>query len=55
MFLIFFVSLPLTNPWIRGDGVGYYAYVRSLLIEKGLYFEKDWQHGNESFCDESGR
>jgi hypothetical protein len=49
LFLIFFVSLPLTNPWIRGDGVGYYAYVRSLLIEKGLYFEKDWQHGNESF------
>jgi hypothetical protein len=49
LFLIFFVSLPLTNPWIRGDGVGYYAYVRSLLIEKGLNFEKDWQHGNESF------
>jgi hypothetical protein len=34
---------------VRGDGVGYYAYVRSLLIERHLNFEKDWQHGNESF------
>ena len=58
MFLMFFVTLPLANPWVRGDGVGYYAYVRSLLIEKDLNFEKDWQHGNESFVmsriDESG-
>jgi hypothetical protein len=39
----------LSNPWVRGDGVGYYAYARSLLIEGHLNFEKDWQHGNESF------
>ncbi len=49
MILIFLVTLPLANPWVRGDGVGYYAYVRSLLIEKSLNFEKDWQHGNDSF------
>jgi hypothetical protein len=49
LILIFLVSLPLSNPWVRGDGVGYYAYVRSLLIERHLNFEKDWQHGNESF------
>ena len=47
--LIFLITLPLANPWVRGDGVGYYAYVRSLLIERNLNFEKDWQHGNESF------
>ena len=33
----------------RGDGVGYYAYVRSLLIERNLNFEEDWKHGNDSF------
>ena len=46
---MFVLTLPLSNPWVRGDGVGYYAYVRSLLIEKHLDFEKDWEHGNESF------
>jgi hypothetical protein len=47
--LLFVLTLPLTNPWVRGDGVGYYAYARSLLIEQQLNFEKDWQHGNDSF------
>lgn len=46
---LFLITLPLSNPWVRGDGVGYYAYVRSLLIEGHLDFEKDWQHGNDSF------
>ena len=49
LILIFLISLPLSNPWVRGDGVGYYAYVRSLLIERQLNFERDWQHGNDSF------
>jgi len=34
---------------VRGDGVGYYAYARSLLMERHLNFEKDWQHGNGTF------
>lgn len=49
LLLLFVLTLPLVNPWVRGDGVGYYAYVRSLLIERRLDFEKDWEHGNESF------
>jgi len=49
LVVIFLITIPLSNPWVRGDGVGYYAYVRSLLIERHLNFEKDWQHGNESF------
>jgi hypothetical protein len=49
LILVFVLTLPLSNPWVRGDGVGYYAYVRSLLVEKHLDFEKDWEHGNESF------
>lgn len=50
LLVVFLVSLPLVNPWIRGDGVGYYAYARSLLIEHDLNFEKDWQTANSSFA-----
>jgi hypothetical protein len=46
---LFIVSLPLSNPWVRGDGVGYYAFARSLLIEHRLDFTKDWQAANTSF------
>jgi hypothetical protein len=49
LVVLFLITLPLVNPWVRGDGVGYYAYVRSMLIEGHLDFEKDWQHGNQSF------
>jgi hypothetical protein len=47
--LLFFLTLPLVNPWVRGDGVGYYAYVRSLLVEHQLDFANDWRSANESF------
>ena len=49
LILLFFMTLPLVNPWVRGDGVGYYAYVRSLLVEHKLDFTNDWRAGNESF------
>jgi hypothetical protein len=49
LILLFLITLPFSNPWVRGDGVGYYAYARSLLIERRLDFQRDWQHGNESF------
>lgn len=49
LIFVFALTVPLANPWVRGDGVGYYAYVRSLVIERGLHFEADWEHGNESF------
>ncbi len=42
LFTIFLLSLPLVNPWVRGDGVGYYAYARALLIDHNLNFEKDY-------------
>lgn len=51
LFLIFLVSLPLMNPWIRGDGVGYYAFARAPLIEHSLDFERDYQSANTSFRD----
>jgi len=59
LFLLFVVTMPLVNPWVRGDGVGYYAYVRSLLIDGDLRFENEWLAANPSFVmsrvDEAGR
>jgi hypothetical protein len=49
LVVLFVVTLPLSNPWVRGDGVGYYAFARSLLIEHRLDFTKDWQDANASF------
>jgi hypothetical protein len=49
LVVLFIMSLPLSNPWVRGDGVGYYAFARSLLIEHRLDFSKDWQAANASF------
>src|SRR5258706_15849368 len=49
LFLFFLLTLPLVNPWVRGDGVGYYAYLRSALIDHDLDFENDYFAGNNSF------
>jgi len=50
LVLLFVLTLPLVNPWVRGDGVGYYAYIRALLIEHSLRFENDWKSANPSFA-----
>lgn len=47
--VLFVLTLPLCNPWVRGDGVGYYAFARSMLIEHRLDFANDWLHSNASF------
>ena len=47
---IFVVTLPLVNPLVHGDGVGYYAYVRAPLIQHNLKFEEDWRHANLGFA-----
>jgi hypothetical protein len=49
LLVLFVLSLPLLNPWVRGDGVGYYAYVRAPLIEHNLDFTHDYQQANTSF------
>ena len=49
LLLLFLFSLPFLNPWVRGDGVGYYAFARAPLIEHSLDFTKDYQYANESF------
>lgn len=49
LLTLFLLSLPLVNPWVRGDGVGYYSYIRSMLIEHKLDFQNDWRHANLGF------
>lgn len=34
---------------MRGDGVGYYAFARAILIQHNLDFAPDYQHANEGF------
>jgi hypothetical protein len=42
LFILFLASLPLVNPYVHGDGVGYYAYAQSLVIDHDLNFADDW-------------
>jgi Dolichyl-phosphate-mannose-protein mannosyltransferase len=49
LVFLFLLTLPLANPWVRGDGVGYYAYLRSALIDHDLRFENDYLAANKSF------
>jgi hypothetical protein len=49
LLCLFLLSLPLVNPWVRGDGVGYYAFARAPLIEHDLDFTNDWRNANTSF------
>ena len=49
LLVLLALSLPLVNPWVRGDGVGYYAFARALLIEHNLDFAPDYQHANQGF------
>jgi hypothetical protein len=51
LLLFFLLSLPFLNPWVRGDGVGYYALVRAPLIEHSFDFTQDYQNANPSFRD----
>ena len=44
----FLLTLPLLRPWIHGDGRGYYAYGRALLLQHNLDFELDWEKGYEA-------
>jgi hypothetical protein len=58
LVFLFLLSLPLINPWIRGDGVGYYAFARAPLIKHSLDFQRDYLNANSGFrehhVDEAG-
>lgn len=49
LLLIFLLTLPFANPLVRGDGVGYYAFARSMVIGHNLDFRPDWLAANASY------
>ena len=49
LFVCFVLTLPIVNPTVHGDGVGYYAYARAILIQHNLRFEEDWRNANRFF------
>lgn len=49
LVLLWLLTLPLVNPWVRGDGVGYYAYIQAILVHGNLNLQDEWLHGNTSF------
>lgn len=46
---LFALSLPFVNPYVRGDGNGYYAYLPSLLIDGDLDFENQFRRADPLF------
>src|SRR6266436_6278710 len=43
LVILFLLTLPLVNPWVRGDGVGYYVYACASLIEHNLHFTRAYR------------
>lgn len=44
LFLVFVLSLPFLKAYVAGDGVGFYAYIRSPLIDHNFSFSSDWEN-----------
>src|SRR2546421_1212536 len=44
--LLFALSVPLVTPYLRGDGVGYYAWLRSAVMDHDLQFANEYRHGD---------
>lgn len=47
--LLFLASLGLITPYVRGDGNGYYAYVRSVVLDHDLDFRDEYAHADPKF------
>lgn len=47
LFGLFLLGLPFLHLVVNGDGIGYYAYIRSPLIDHNLSFSTDWRDPGE--------
>jgi hypothetical protein len=47
--VLFLLSLSLVVPYVRGDGVLYYAWLRSPMIDGDLHFLNEFRHGDPAF------
>jgi hypothetical protein len=43
LFFVFLLSLPFLHAIVNGDGLGYYAYIRSPLVDHNFNFASDFQ------------
>lgn len=43
--ILYLLTLPLVKPWVHGDGVGYYAWARCILLQHNLDGEIDFNKG----------
>lgn len=43
LLVLFVLTLPFVHPSVYSDGRGYYAYLRSPLIDHNLQFAGDWE------------
>jgi hypothetical protein len=43
LLVVFLLALPFLHGEVDGDGIGYYAYLRSPLIDHNLSFSGDWK------------
>jgi hypothetical protein len=48
-------TLPFVNPYLRGEGNGTYAYVRSLILDGDLRFDNEYRRGDPAFVSQSFR
>jgi len=55
LLILFLLSLPFVNPTVHGDGVGYYAYARAIMVQHNLRFEEDWRRANLNFSSKRTR
>ena len=54
LVLLFLLSLSFVHARIRGDGIGYYAYLRSPLIDHNLRFASDWNDPPDELLRDCG-
>ena len=47
LIFLFLLTTPLIHARVRGDGAGYYAYVRSPLVDHNFQFASDWENPSE--------
>lgn len=51
LIVAFALTIPLVTPYLRGDGMGYYAWLRSPIIDGDLDFANEFERGNPAFVD----
>ena len=42
LIVLFLFTTPFLQPSVRMDGTGYYAYLRSPLVDHNFAFASDW-------------